>query len=196
LTSEAFMNLVIATLKSTAANPSLPDDRREAAVSQLREIAGNPSDSRASDAALVLRKTLYGSVQPPSVPTGKQQAAKSSDPSSPEHPDYFWHLLAKQLDREAAFYEKAQAEGLTAAETVAEMRKEQGIHAAPRYGVIFSQAEVCRRDGAYAARTYFCPIIRQKLEEIEKYAPHDWPAIELAKATLAQYEEEKNRPIL
>lgn len=50
------MNITVATLKSAIANPTTPADRRESALSQLRALAGNPNDPRATDALLVLRE--------------------------------------------------------------------------------------------------------------------------------------------
>jgi len=159
-------------------------DTRTAAITELQALAagtGDKADAARTALAGIGLEVCTDSVQA----TVRRQEKDNSDLETD-----IWRLIAEEVIRKKVFYRKAKDDGLTAAETVAEMRKEQGIHAAMYYGIISNKAELCRRDGAYAARTYFCPDIRRQLEEVEKSAPHDWPAIELAKATLAQYDPE------
>ena len=195
------MNLVIATLKSTAANPSLSDERREAAISQLREIAGDSTDPRATDAALVLGglEVCTESVQAAFEP---RQARDASDPSHPDHPDHFWFLFAESKNRKKEFYERAKDDGLSAAETVAKFRQENpSPTTAATYGILTAKAEACRQGGEHAAKTYFCPEVYRLLRETDARSPYDWPARELAEKILSEWqyeptEKEKNVPIL
>ena len=189
------MNQVIAVLKSTASNPSMSEARREAAVSQLRAIAVDTKDPRATDALLVLRELgCTENVQPDPKPAEAEPSSQLDPREDVFHPEHFDWLFAKQAADEQAFFEKAKADGLTAAETAAKMRQRTDIPPATRYAFIANHAEMCKRDGAYAARTYFCPVIRKRLQEIEQWAPYDWPAIELAKETLELYPEPQPQP--
>ena len=49
------MNVHVANLKSSALNPTLPDEKRLRAEIQLRAIAADESDPRSGDAELALR---------------------------------------------------------------------------------------------------------------------------------------------
>jgi hypothetical protein len=159
-------------------------DTRTAAITELQALAegtGDKADAARTALAGIGLEVCTESVQA----TVRRQEKDNSDLGMD-----IWRLIAEEVTREEDFYRKAKDAGRTAAETVAKLRQEQGIHAATDYGIISNKAELCRRDGVYAAQTYFCPDIRRLLEGVEKYAPHDWPAIELAKATLAQYDPE------
>jgi hypothetical protein len=186
------MNLELARHKATLSNPDSTPERKAAALAALTEIAGHRSDPKSDEAKLVLRELGIGA---PAIAenTENVQVQIAADSAHDEHvspndPDWYWKLWAKQISEDRALYERAKADGLSAAETVAKMREEQGKHAAMKYGVIFEHAALCKRDGAYAARTYFCPVISRMLKEIEQWSPHDWPAIEVARATLAEYQ--------
>jgi len=185
------MNILVSQLKALANDP----ETRAAAVAKLREIAADAKDPRATDALFVLRELgCTENVQPEPKPVRAKPSSQLDPREDVFHPEHFDWLFAKQAAEEQAFFEKAKADGLTAAETVAKMRQRTDIPPATRHAFIASQAEACKRDGAYAARTYFCPVIRKKLREIEQWAPYDWPAIELAKETLALYPEPQPQP--
>jgi len=178
------VHLSIANLNSLLTNQSTSPEVKQSAREQLQQIAGNPTDSRYLDARLVLQE--LGS-------TDKEQESPQSGDLTPhdEHvqtPDsgecQFEKLFKSLTARDRAFYEKAKADGLTAEQAVERMRREQGIHAASHYGHIAVQAELCRRDGRSAALRYHLPTLYRHLKTIPVY---DWPAHQLAEATLAEY---------
>lgn len=73
------MNIFVATLKSTATNPAMPSIRREAAISQLKDLATSENDPRSSDASLALAElepTSTDNKQP--EPTSKSEGLSES----------------------------------------------------------------------------------------------------------------------
>jgi hypothetical protein len=68
------MNIVVSQLKSAATNP----EKKDAAIGQLRAIAGNTTDPRATDALLVLRElgcTENGQERPVTTSGGISETA-------------------------------------------------------------------------------------------------------------------------
>lgn len=56
------MNRFVSTLKSQITNPTVSDERKNAVLGQLRELAGNKSDPRCRDAVLTLRELTSNDV--------------------------------------------------------------------------------------------------------------------------------------
>jgi hypothetical protein len=103
------MNQAIATLKTTVVNPVTHDKRREAAISQLRAIAADSKDFRATEASLVLRELNIGALPvstetvhtqaKPSASTVAKAKAVINDPSStPEQREAAWIKLKTPED--------------------------------------------------------------------------------------------------
>jgi hypothetical protein len=182
------MNTEVARLKSAAVNPESTPERKAAALAALTEIATGSLGPKTDDAIFALREIEACPQAVQTQPAGETERAESDSLNDVNDPDHFLNLFLDYKARDEAYYAEARTRGWTADETVARLRAQKGIHAAMRYGVILAQVENCRRDGPHAARAYFCPIIRARLKEAEEWSPYDWPAIQLAKAALAEFD--------
>lgn len=163
------MNLDIARLKTSASDPDLSPDVRDASREQLLTIAGRSYDPRSEDAKLALTEIL-------------NEPRPADDSDNLLDVDLPTAIASFQAKQRALYEGEYKAEGLTGSGCVARVWKDGGI--ALNYSLIQADVQTCEKADKSALFRYHLVTLYGHFRQTPDY---DWPARELAEATFSKY---------